>query len=235
MRHAMDYPAMGMADLIPALANFRTSLEHLSVQLEETTDILSLATDYPLPSVRKLSWRSVQSLDIRTVALVFPHLNDLFAIFYGVDSLFDNPMTIQHQQRNHEGNQWNLALSMNSLSGDVTSVWTLGICCHVDMLDLYFRTSRGTKHLWRLRSLLDDAQPYRLNFVLLYADDHPNILHPNWLACSSLKELKLLIHVDGLFKHSTSIDILVCFAAKEGLPLTCMCSFSSVDILCYTA
>lgn len=136
MRHPMDYPAMGMADLIPALANFRTSLERLSIQLEEIMDILSLATDYPLPSVRKLNWRFVQPLDIHTVALVFPHLNDLFVVFYGVDSLFDNPMMIQHQQRNHEGNQWNPAHSMNSLSGDVTSVWTLGIRCHVEMLDL---------------------------------------------------------------------------------------------------
>lgn len=103
--------------------------------------------------------------DVATLTSTFPNLDSLTVGFYGLtDDLHvigSRPLSPQqivaYRNRNHGSRQWSACHRLKYLEGSILSLWTLGLRCEVDVLNIAVaphKISQRTVH-----TLLDDTRP----------------------------------------------------------------------------
>lgn len=162
-----------LRDPISSIAQLSTSLENFSFVLDATVnDTVIFATGYFFPLVRKLEWVSWHPLDIGALASTFPNLESLSVAFKGTElrqnrSLSPDQMTAFRQ--NNLQSQ-NTIRYLQHLSGDILSLWALGIRCHVELLEIPI-TAQSSSAVSTAQEVLAAIRPRRLRAL------HSNFVH----------------------------------------------------------
>ena len=193
-----DNAAIGLGDLMPALEKFGTSLESLTVQLQNLPDtpyIFSARCNFP--AMKEVHWRAPHPLNVGELAKVFPNVIGLVVRSYFTDEVkFPShalpPMSpvqiddLRHQNRN--ATQWDEKHFLRYLSGDTMSLLTLGVRCYVENLEVDFL--RHPRRIISLCCLLADVQPSCLKVKMLCANSM-NSASPETFVCRSVRVLEL--------------------------------------------
>ena len=131
---------------ISSINRFSGTLEEFCFNLHSSTHLhVVFTTGYSFHSMRKFEWSTWHPIDIGAIVSTFPNLDSLSVRFYGVEDhshhFRDSPLLSAEQmavfrQRSQETQQWDVYHCLRYLQGSVPSLWTLGIQCQVELLDI---------------------------------------------------------------------------------------------------
>ena len=205
-RNPEEIRDMGLEKLMPVLAKFRTSLEILSVTLDNginVPDVFVARWDFPV--VKKLCWNARNPLDASELTTTFPNVVDLEVSSYmtyqtivhlDIDILpIRNEGLREIRTYNRGTTQWGGGRYLHSLTGEVKSLCALGLTCRVESLEVHFHSGALTGEF---SALLADVQPSSLKIKSFSAmDAWLDYFEPRLLVCQSIRELEVELHLDG--------------------------------------
>jgi hypothetical protein len=188
-RHETVYP-------IPALGRFTATLQELVIGWNGTGTTLPSALSKEgivFPLVRKLSWRSLEFINIGVLVDAFPALQDLRICYSNTNAspLFRHGDAYyeQYRKRNLDIQATKKWDSLQHVRGEAMSVWWLGLACPVRHITLTDTT--GGANEAQIQEVLEAVQPESLEFGTLFHEIHLPDLSRIFAMCESLEELTL--------------------------------------------
>ena len=207
---------------IQAIQQFASTLRELSISFNRADaasleDLLGEALVFPL--VTKLHWQSRLFIDIGALVDTFPNLQDLSVRYAGMTDLYDlilgtwpEETMIEFRERNRQTQltkQWD---TLEHLTGDVSCLWTFGLCYPVRHLTIIAHEGLATEG--RVHDVLQACQPTILEFSVSF-DPY---MYPNIARILALANVEEMVLHTSFYEKMTDLHHAVDTLVRSLLP-----------------
>jgi hypothetical protein len=165
---------------IRALAKFSGTLRELELSGVGTTYLTLPREGFVFPLVTKLSWTSVDLIDVGAVVSTFPNLQHLHVyclVWHVLGGLLPADQAVQCRERNREAQELHRWESLQSVAGTCICIWMLGLVCPVEKVDVSIdapEVARNEHH--HIKEIIADLRPSCLHLKLFIIPEDLGLL-----------------------------------------------------------